>query len=176
VRGLSGKVVIVTGGGGGIGTATCNRFAQEGAKVAVFDIDGCSADRTAAQITEAGGKAEAFACDITKHAACQRAVDAAEKAIGPADILVNNAGWDVFRPFVETSPSGWQKITSINLTGALNLHHDRSGCQKSVGPLFPALCRWASRLALYRAVVNAILPSTRRSRTQHNAAAACSNG
>jgi len=76
----------------GIGTATCNRFAQEGTKVAVFDIDGNSADRTAAQITEAGGKAEAFACDITEHAACQRAVDAAEKAIGPADILVNNAG------------------------------------------------------------------------------------
>jgi 2-hydroxycyclohexanecarboxyl-CoA dehydrogenase len=123
MRGLSDKVVIVTGGGGGIGTATCNRFAQEGAKVAVFDIDGNSAGRTAAQITEAGGKAEAFACDITEYAACQQAVDAAEKAIGPADILVNNAGWDVFRPFVETSPSDWQKIISINLTGALNMHH-----------------------------------------------------
>ena len=123
MRGLSDKVVIITGGGGGIGTATCNRFAQEGAKVAVFDIDGNSAGRTAAQITETGGKAEAFACDITEHAACQRAVDAAEKAIGPADILVNNAGWDVFRPFVETSPSDWQKIISINLTGALNMHH-----------------------------------------------------
>ena len=95
MRGLSDKVVIITGGGDGIGTATCNRFAQEGAKVAVFDIDGNSAGRTAAQITETGGKAEAFACDITEHAACQRAVDAAEKAIGPADSLVNNAGWDV---------------------------------------------------------------------------------
>ena len=44
-------------------------------------------------------------------------------AIGPVDILVNNAGWDVFRPFVETSPSDWQKIFGINLTGALNMHH-----------------------------------------------------
>jgi 2-hydroxycyclohexanecarboxyl-CoA dehydrogenase len=120
---LSDKVVIVTGGGGGIGTATCQRFAQEGAKVAVFDIDANSAGRTAAQIVEAGGNAEAFACDITEHAACQRAVGAAEMAIGPVDILVNNAGWDVFRLFMETSPSDWQKIFSINLTGALNMHH-----------------------------------------------------
>jgi 2-hydroxycyclohexanecarboxyl-CoA dehydrogenase len=123
VRGLSGKAAFVTGGGGGIGTATCSRFAEEGAKVAVFDIDRNSAERTAAQITQAGGKAEAFAFDITDHAACRRAVEAAEKTIGPADILVNNAGWDVFRPFVETSPSDWQKIIGINLTGALNMHH-----------------------------------------------------
>jgi len=54
MRGLSGKAVIVTGGGGGIGTAACHRFVQEGAKVAVFDIDADSAGRTAAQITEAG--------------------------------------------------------------------------------------------------------------------------
>jgi 2-hydroxycyclohexanecarboxyl-CoA dehydrogenase len=125
MRGLSDKVVIVTGGGGGIGTATCQRFCQEGAKVAVFDIDADSAGRTAAQITEAGGeaKAKAFACDITDYAAGQRAVAAAETAIGPVDILVNNAGWDVFRPFVETAPSDWQNTISINLTGALNMHH-----------------------------------------------------
>ena len=123
MRGLSGKIVIVTGGGGGIGTATCQRFAEEDAKVAVFDIDRDAAARTAARISEAGGKAAAFACDITDHAACQSAVSAAEAALGPLDILVNNAGWDVFRPFVETSPSDWQKIISINLTGVLNMHH-----------------------------------------------------
>jgi len=123
VRGLSGKVVIVTGGGGGIGTATCQRFAEEGAKVAVFDIDRNAAVRTAALITDAGGRAEAFACDITDYAACQSAVRSAEAAIGPVNILVNNAGWDVFRPFAETSPSDWQKIISINLTGVLNMHH-----------------------------------------------------
>jgi 2-hydroxycyclohexanecarboxyl-CoA dehydrogenase len=123
VRGLSGKIVIVTGGGGGIGTAACQRFAEEGAKVAIFDIDRDAAVRTAARISEAGGKAAAFACDITDHAACESAVSAAEAALGPPDILVNNAGWDVFRPFVETSPSDWQKIISINLTGVLNMHH-----------------------------------------------------
>jgi 2-hydroxycyclohexanecarboxyl-CoA dehydrogenase len=123
VRGLSGKIVIVTGGGGGIGTATCQRFAEEGAKVAVVDIDQDAAARAAAKIMEAGGKADAFACDITDHAACQRAVRSVEAAVGPVDVLVNNAGWDVFRPFTETSPSDWQKIISINLTGVLNMHH-----------------------------------------------------
>lgn len=123
MRGLTGKSVIVTGGGGGIGTATCKRFAEEGAKVAVCDIDANAAGRTAAQIVEAGSKAEAIACDISDYAACQRTVAAAEQAIGPVDILVNNAGWDVFRPFIETSPSEWEKVISINLTGALNMHH-----------------------------------------------------
>ena len=71
MRGLRGKVVVVTGGGGGIGTAACQRFAEEGAKVAVFDINGDAAKRAAAQITAAGGRAEAFACDITDYAGCK---------------------------------------------------------------------------------------------------------
>ena len=123
MRGLSGKVVIVTGGGGGIGVATCKRFAEEGATVAVFDIDKDAARRAPAQIAEVGGKAAAFSCDITDYSACQTAVRSAEAAVGPVDILVNNAGWDVFRPFVDTSPSDWQKIIGINLTGVLNMHH-----------------------------------------------------
>jgi len=122
VRGLGGKVVVVTGGGGGIGTAASQRFAEEGAKVAVFDIDGATAGRTAEQISSGGGKAQAFPCDITDYAGCQSAIRAAEAALGPVDVLVNNAGWDVFRPFAETTPADWQKIIAINLTGMLNMH------------------------------------------------------
>ena len=123
MRGLKDKVVVVTGGGGGIGGATCRRFAEEGAKVAVFDIDQTAAAAVATAIAKGGGKAEAFACDITKHADCQNAVGAAEAAFGPIDVLVNNAGWDVFKPFVETTPADWDKLISINLTGPLNMHH-----------------------------------------------------
>jgi len=123
VRGLGGKVVIVTGGGGGIGTVACQRFAEEGAKVAVLDIDGDEAARTEALIADLGGAAKAFVCDITKYAECQSAVAALEAVLGPTDVLVNNAGWDVFRPFVETSPADWQKIISINMIGMLNMHH-----------------------------------------------------
>lgn len=123
MRGLNGKVVVVTGGGGGIGTAACQRFAEEGAKVAVLDIDHDAAGRTAALVAKAGGTAKAFGCDITDHAGCQSAIGAAEAALGPIDVLVNNAGWDVFRPFVETTPADWQKIIAINMIGMLNMHH-----------------------------------------------------
>jgi 2-hydroxycyclohexanecarboxyl-CoA dehydrogenase len=123
VRGLGGKTVIVTGGGGGIGGATCRRFAEAGAAVAVFDRDAGAAQRVAGAISEAGGSASAFACDITDYEGVERAVRAAEAALGPIDILVNNAGWDVFRLFKDTSPADWQKLIAINLVGALNMHH-----------------------------------------------------
>lgn len=123
MRGLTDRVVIVTGGGGGIGTATCRRLAEEGAKVAVLDLDGASAERTAAGIRESGGRAQAFACDIARYEDCRTAVAAAEQALGPLDVLVNNAGWDVFRPFLETTPADWERIIAINLTGTLNMHH-----------------------------------------------------
>ena len=123
MRGLKDKVVIVTGGGGGIGGATCRRFAEAGAAVAVFDIDAASAERTASAIVGAGGKARAFACDITDHAGVQAAVAAAEEALGPIGALVNNAGWDVFRLFKDSTPEEWQKLIAINLVGALNMHH-----------------------------------------------------
>jgi 2-hydroxycyclohexanecarboxyl-CoA dehydrogenase len=123
MRGLSGKVAIVTGGGGGIGGATCRRFAAEGAKIAILDLNLAAAEKVAGDIAAAGGVAKAIACDITDHAAVTAAVAATEQALGPVDILVNNAGWDVFKPFAKTSPSDWPKLIAINLTGALNLHH-----------------------------------------------------
>jgi 2-hydroxycyclohexanecarboxyl-CoA dehydrogenase len=123
MRGLQNKTVIVTGGGGGIGGATCRRFGEAGSRVAVFDINLESAAKTAADITKAGGVAEAFHCDITDHEGVKAAVAAAEAALGPISILVNNAGWDIFRLFKDTTPADWQKLIAINLTGALNMHH-----------------------------------------------------
>jgi 2-hydroxycyclohexanecarboxyl-CoA dehydrogenase len=123
MRGLQNKTVIVTGGGGGIGGATCRRFGEAGSRVAIFDINLESAAKTAADITKAGGVAEAFHCDITDHEGVKAAVAAAEAALGPISILVNNAGWDIFRLFKDTTPADWQKLIAINLTGALNMHH-----------------------------------------------------
>lgn len=123
MRGLGDKVVIVTGGGGGIGGAACLRFAQEGARVAVFDIDHAAAERTVARIEAAGGTARAFACDITDHDAVTQAVAQTESTLGPIAVLVNNAGWDVFRLFKDSSPAEWQKLIAVNLIGALNMHH-----------------------------------------------------
>src|SRR6202012_2381204 len=123
MRGLNAKTVVVTGGGGGIGGATCRRFAAEGASVAVFDIDAAAAERTAAAIAAEGGKAAAFACDITDDARVRAAVAEVHASLGPVDVLVNNAGWDIFKPFLKTSPADWQKLIAINLTGALNMHY-----------------------------------------------------
>ena len=65
---FDGKTVIVTGGGGGIGGATCRRFASEGAQVAVFDMNLEAAEKVAADIRATGGRATAFACNITDRA------------------------------------------------------------------------------------------------------------
>ncbi len=114
MRGLAGKTVLVTGGGRGIGAATCRRFAEEGAQVVVCDIDADSARAVAAEV---GGAAHAL--DITDRAQVERA--AAETA--SLDVLVNNAGWDLFRPFLKTDPAFRDKVVAINLTGALNMLH-----------------------------------------------------
>ncbi|EER59027.1 2-hydroxycyclohexanecarboxyl-CoA dehydrogenase [Acidovorax delafieldii 2AN] len=120
---FDGKTVIVTGGGGGIGGAACRRFAQEGARVAVFDMNLPAAEKVAAAIRTAGGQAAAFQCDITQRPQVDAAVAAAEAQLGPIAVLVNNAGWDVFKPFTKTVPAEWDKLIAINLTGALHMHH-----------------------------------------------------
>ena len=117
------KTVVVTGGGGGIGGATCRRFGAEGAKVAVFDLNLEAGEKVAAAIRAEGGRAQALRCDITDRASVDAAVAETEKTLGPIDVLVNNAGWDVFKPFTKTEPAQWDKLIAINLTGALHMHH-----------------------------------------------------
>jgi 2-hydroxycyclohexanecarboxyl-CoA dehydrogenase len=120
---LQNKTVVITGGGGGIGGATCRKFAQEGAKVAVLDLNLEAAEKVAAEIRAAGGTAEAFKCDIADRASVDAAVAATQTKLGPIDVLVNNAGWDIFKPFAKSDPSEWSKLIAINLTGALHMHH-----------------------------------------------------
>jgi len=123
MKGLSGKTVIITGGGGGIGRAVCQRFAEEGSLVAVLDRDATAAQTTVELITQAGGKARAYAADITDYDAIVATVEAIESQLGVPTVLVNNAGFDQFMPFLKTEPKMWQQLIAINLTGALNMHH-----------------------------------------------------
>lgn len=123
MKGLKDKVIIVTGGAGGIGSATCKRLAEEGAKVAVFDMNLDAAQTLAKQIQSADGQAIAIQCDITNKSAVDQAVEKTEQEFGAIDGLVNNAGFDIFKPFVKSTPEEWQKLIQINLVGMLNMHH-----------------------------------------------------
>ncbi|ASC66866.1 2-hydroxycyclohexanecarboxyl-CoA dehydrogenase [Achromobacter denitrificans] len=123
MRRLSGRIAIVTGGGGGIGGATCRRLAREGAAVGVLDLDQEAAAAVAAAIEAEGGRALALRCDITRREEVDAAVAAVESGLGPVDVLVNNAGWDIFKPFTKTAPAEWERLIAINLIGALHMHH-----------------------------------------------------
>lgn len=121
MRGLKGKVVVVTGGGGGIGSATCLRFAEAGARVVVADISTGAAERVTAEIRAQGGEAVEMVVNLVDYDATQAALAKIEAGFGPVDVLVNNAGWDLFIPFVKSEPDYWSKIIDINLRTALNI-------------------------------------------------------
>ncbi len=89
---LQDKVVIITGGGAGVGRATAIRFAMEGAKVVIADINGVAADETVSMIQRSGGQALAMTADVGKVEQCEAVVQAAVKRFGKVDILINNAG------------------------------------------------------------------------------------
>jgi len=113
VKGLAGKAVLVTGGGGAIGSAICRRFSEAGAKLLVADLDAASAERTAKEVS---GKS--FVFDISNYRQAGEALKGQT-----VDVLVNNARWDRFENFLDTKPGEWGKLIDINLRGPLNMHH-----------------------------------------------------
>jgi 2-hydroxycyclohexanecarboxyl-CoA dehydrogenase len=121
MRGLKDKIVLVTGGAGGMGQAICRRFVEEGAKVAIFDL---AAEGCRALASELGtDRTHVESVDISDYAAVEAAVDRTEKAFGPIDILVNNAGWDRFQMFLDTDEEFRRRVVAVNLEGPINMHH-----------------------------------------------------
>jgi 3-oxoacyl-[acyl-carrier protein] reductase len=112
---LEGKVAMVTGSTRGIGRAIAAALAGAGAKVAVLGRDQAKAEQAAGEI---GHGAKGFACDVTKEAAVNAAVEAIEKALGPIDILVNNAGVTKDNVFLRLSDADWDTVLEANLKGA----------------------------------------------------------
>jgi 2-hydroxycyclohexanecarboxyl-CoA dehydrogenase len=121
VRGLKDKVAIVTGGGQGIGRALSLRLAQEGCKVAIFDLNPEAGKET--ERLAGGAVVKTYEVDVGDYAAVQGAVAQVEAELGPIWTLVNNAGWDRPLPFLMTDQALWDKIIRINLYGPLNTHH-----------------------------------------------------
>jgi NAD(P)-dependent dehydrogenase (short-subunit alcohol dehydrogenase family) len=109
---LDGQVAVVTGGGSGIGRATCRRMAAEGARVAVLDLDEESADTVAREIGGPG-----YAVDVGDPDALRGAVDAAASELGGLSIIYNNAGTSTFNRMHEMDPLEWDRVLRVNLTG-----------------------------------------------------------
>jgi NAD(P)-dependent dehydrogenase (short-subunit alcohol dehydrogenase family) len=114
---LTGEVAIVTGSGRGIGSEIARRFAAEGARVIVADIDVAAASDTAEMINQAGGEAIAFRVDIGEPAEVQRLVADTFARFQRLDVLVNNAGIGLNKPFLTTSLEEWELQIKVNLTG-----------------------------------------------------------
>lgn len=109
---LEGKKAVVTGGGSGIGRATCRRMAEEGARVAVFDVNGEAAEVVAQEI---GGIGRAV--DVGDVEAVRVAVDDAAAQLGGLSIIYNNAGTSAFNRLHELDPAEWDRVLRVNLTG-----------------------------------------------------------
>ena len=122
---LEGKVALVTGGGRGIGRATAERFAREGARVVVSDLEAGPAEEAVQAIRQAGGEAVAVVGDVAKRADAQAMVQAAVEAFGRLDIVVNNAGITRDARSVRIkegevrmmSEEDWEAVLAVNLKG-----------------------------------------------------------
>jgi NAD(P)-dependent dehydrogenase (short-subunit alcohol dehydrogenase family) len=117
---LAGKRTAITGGASGIGLATALRFAAEGARVGIIDIDGPGVDAAASRIEAAGGEALRLVADVTQESSVAAAFEAATEAWGALDVVVVNAGIEMLGSDTrvhELDAKVWDRIISVNLTG-----------------------------------------------------------
>ncbi|HUN51859.1 MAG TPA: SDR family oxidoreductase [Candidatus Sulfotelmatobacter sp.] len=120
--GFKDRVVVVTGGASNIGRAIAQEFAREGAVVGIFDRDAKQADRTVTEIEAAGGRARAYALDVTDVAATAAAAAQVEAELGPVTVLVNNVGWNGKAEFfLKLTPERWEKAFRLNLYATFNV-------------------------------------------------------
>ena len=115
---MEGKVAIVTGGAGGIGSAVCRAFAKAGVGVAVADMDGDRAGETAADVSSGGGKAIAVEVEVTSESSVVAAVRRTVDHFGRVDFLVHCAGNNIRAPVLELSAEDWSRVLDTHLTGA----------------------------------------------------------
>lgn len=143
---VKGKVVVVTGGGGGIGAGIAEAFAEKGAKVAITDIN---LDYAKAEAARIGGGVLAFEHDVASPESWDAVLRLVEQAFGPVDVLCNNAGVaQAFKPFEHLSLREFERMMAINVTGVFN------GCQAVI----PAMKARGAGHIVNTASVNGQLP------------------
>lgn len=112
---LNGKVALVTGAGAGLGEATAKRFAEEGARVVITDINQDSVERVASEINAAGGDATAHVQDVTDEALWDELIDKIKASHGQLNVLVNNAGIGIPGNVEDTTVEDWRTTQAVNL-------------------------------------------------------------
>ena len=115
---LEDRVAVVTGGAQGIGAACVERFAHDGAAVALWDVDDALGHAVVQRLAGSGARVTYCHCDVSRRAEVEAALAATEAALGPVDALVNNAG--IFRAadFLDIAESDWDAVIDVNLKGA----------------------------------------------------------
>jgi meso-butanediol dehydrogenase/(S,S)-butanediol dehydrogenase/diacetyl reductase len=113
------KVVIVTGGAGGIGTAACRAIAAEGGKIVVADLDAAAAESVAAEITADGGSATSVGVDVTDRSQVEAMVQTAVDAFGALNVIFNNAGMNRPRSFMDVDEANFDEIVRVNTWGVI---------------------------------------------------------
>jgi NADP-dependent 3-hydroxy acid dehydrogenase YdfG len=117
--GIDGKVALILGGAGGIGSAAAQDLAAHGARVAVADIDRAKAEAVAAEITASGAVARAYEVDVVDKAQVQALVEALIADFGRIDVLINAAGVMFIRPLTEINTAEWETTIDLNIKGSL---------------------------------------------------------
>jgi NAD(P)-dependent dehydrogenase (short-subunit alcohol dehydrogenase family) len=118
-RDFAGKVVVVTGAGGGLGAAYSRRFARAGARLGLLDRDGARVEALAAELHGQGVESLAVACDVSVESDCRQAIGAMIEEFGGIDVLINNAGITHRSAFADTDTTVFQKVMGVNLFGAV---------------------------------------------------------
>ncbi|MER5596295.1 SDR family oxidoreductase [Streptomyces sp. NPDC002265] len=118
---LNGRVAVITGASSGIGEATAEQLAAQGARVAVLARRAERLDSLVDRIEKSGGDALALTVDVTDTAAVQAAADRVADDFGDADLLVNNAGVMLPAPVEERATDQWQQQIDLNITGLMNV-------------------------------------------------------
>jgi len=127
---LKNKIALITGGANGIGRATAERFAREGAKVILWDVDEKGKEVTG-QFKKEGYEVTFHKVSVTNADEVQRAVEEILKLYGRIDILINNAGITRDRTLLKMTKEEWDQVISVNLTGVFN-------CTQAVAPIMKA--------------------------------------
>jgi meso-butanediol dehydrogenase / (S,S)-butanediol dehydrogenase / diacetyl reductase len=117
--GVRDKVCVVTGAGGGIGGAICERLAARGAHVCAADIDSFAAAAVAERIRGAGRSAISVGCDVTDRESVRKGISAAVEEFGRLDVMFNNAGISQVKRLIDIEEAEWNRLMAVNGLGVL---------------------------------------------------------